>query len=170
VHAVRLKDGAAIATLAADSYVAASPAVRDGVVYVGHYQGEVLALDLATGRSRWRFAAEGSPAFFASVAVTSTRVLAASRAGVLHCLARDTGREIWRFQAGDEIDSSPVVARDRVLFGSRDGRLTMLRYDTGELLWSYLVGSSITAAVAVVDGWIVVGAADGVLYAFGDGK
>jgi outer membrane protein assembly factor BamB len=170
VHAVRLKDGVAVTNLASGSYVAASPAVRDGLAYVGHYQGEVLALDLAKGLIRWRFAADGAPAFFASVAVTSTRVLAASRAGVVYCLSRDTGREIWRFQAQDEIDSSPVVARDRVLFGSRDGRLTMLRYDTGELLWSYLVGSPITAAVAVVDGWIVVGAADGVLYAFGEEK
>ncbi len=168
VHSVRLADGGGANLIAAGSYVAASPAVRDGHAYVGHYNGEVLGIDLAAGEVRWRFVAEGNPAFFASLATTSTRVLAGGRHGILHCLARDTGKEIWQFQAQGDIDSSPVVARDRVLFGSRDGRITMLRFTDGERLWSYLVGSALTAGVAVVDGWLIAGATDGVIYAFGE--
>ncbi|MCF7837363.1 MAG: DUF1016 N-terminal domain-containing protein [Candidatus Marinimicrobia bacterium] len=168
VHVVRLTDGGLVSMIAAGSYVAASPALRDGQAYVGHYSGEVLGIDLAAGEVRWRFAAEGQPAFFASLAVTTTRVLAGGRHGILHCLARDTGQEIWQFQAQGDIDSSPVVARDRVLFGAGDGRLTMLRFTDGERLWSYLVGSPVTAGVAVVDGWLIAGATDGVIYAFGE--
>ncbi len=170
VHVVRLKDGTAVAKIAAGSYVAASPAVRGDQAYVGHYTGEVIALDLTAGTVRWRFAAAGAPAFFASVAATATRIVAASRSGVVHGISRNEGKEIWTFQAQGDIDSSPVITRDCVLFGSQDGRITMLRFTTGESLWSYLLGSPISATVAVVDGWIVAGAHDGVLYAFGEAK
>jgi outer membrane protein assembly factor BamB len=168
VHVVRLADGSGASLIPAGSYVAASPSMRDGHAYVGHFNGEVLGIDLSAGEVRWRFVAEGQPAFFASLATTSTRVLAGGRHGILHCLARETGKEIWQFQAQGDIDSSPVVARDRVLFGSQDGRVTMLQFTDGECLWSYLVGSPVTAGVAVVDGWILAGATDGVLYAFGE--
>lgn len=168
IHAVRLADGTRVARFEAGSYVAASPAIRQDNAYVGHYNGEVLGIDIPANEMRWRFTAEGQPAFFASVAVTSTRVLAGGRHGILHALSRDSGKEIWQFQAQGDIDSSPVVAHDRILFGSRDGRITMLRFSDGEQLWSYLVGSPVTASVAVVDGWIVAGANDGVIYAFGE--
>lgn len=35
------------------AYIANSSAARDGVVYVGHYGGEVLALDLDSGDRIW---------------------------------------------------------------------------------------------------------------------
>ena len=169
VHVVALSNGAARATIAAGSYVASSPAVRGRQAYVGHYQGEVLGLDIDRGAVDWRFRPEGEPAFYASVAATATRVVAASRQdGVVHCLSRDDGALIWTYPASGGVDSSPVIAGDRVLFGSQDGRITMLRFDTGEKIWSYLVGSPVRAAVAVVDGWIIAVAVDGGVYAFGE--
>jgi len=168
VHVVNVNDGTGVAMIEAGSYVAASPALRDGHAYVGHYNGDVLGIDLSTKQVRWRFEAEGEPAFFASPAVTATRVLIGGRHGVLHSLARDTGREIWQYRAQGNIDSAPVVTADRILFGSKDGRITMLRFADGERLWSFLVGSPVNAGVAVVDGWIVAGGTDGVLYAFGE--
>ena len=168
VHVVALSNGAARATIAAGSYVAASPAVRGRQAYVGHYQGEVLGLDLDRGAVDWRFRPDGAPAFYASVAATSTRVVAASRQeGVVYGLSRTDGKLIWTYPAQGGIDSSPVIAGDRVLFGSQDGRVTMLRFDNGEKVWSYLVGSPVRATVAVVDGWIIAVAVDGGVYAFG---
>jgi len=41
---------------ATGSYVDSSPAVVDGVVYAGGSDGNIYALDAATGTERWRFA------------------------------------------------------------------------------------------------------------------
>lgn len=174
VHGARIEDGRGVVKLSAGSHVAASPAIRDAYAYVGHYHGEVLAMNWKENKIRWRFAPSDHDrdraAFYASPAVTATRVLAGDRDGFLYALARDSGKEVWRFRARRDIDGSPVVARDRVLFGSRDGRLYMLSFSDGELLWSYHIGSPVNATLAVVDDWIVAGAHDGSLYAFGKGE
>lgn len=169
VHIVALSNGVGRAAVPAGSYVAASPAVRGNQAYVGHYQGEVLGLDIVRGSVLWRFRPESAPPFYASVAATATRVLAASRQeGVVYALSRADGRLVWSHRAGGGIDSAPVVADDRVVIGSQDGRVSMLRFDTGEQVWSYLVGSPVSAPTAVVDGWIVAVAEDGGVSAFGE--
>ena len=38
--------------------VDSSPAVADGVVYVGSYDGHLYAIDLLTGQGKWEFEAE----------------------------------------------------------------------------------------------------------------
>jgi len=38
-----------------DSYVSSSPAVSDGVVYFGSWDGYLYALDINTGQEQWKF-------------------------------------------------------------------------------------------------------------------
>ena len=43
--------------------------------------------------------------------------------GVLHALDAWTGALLWRFQAGDQITATPVIADGALYLGSWDGRL-----------------------------------------------
>jgi outer membrane protein assembly factor BamB len=137
--------------------------------YFGHYENEVLCVDLRAGEVAWRF--KDRPfAYFSSPAVVGERVLIGGRDKRLHCLNTQDGKETWAFSARGKIDSSPVVCGDKVVVGSDDGRLYLVGLADGKERWNYEIGKPITASPAVVDGQVIVGSEDGSVYAFGRKK
>jgi polyvinyl alcohol dehydrogenase (cytochrome) len=112
--------------------VTAQPAVVDGTVYVGAWDGTFYALDLATGATRWRTVlgnaapapwtdqhhdAYGQITSSAAVAtVQGRRTVFVGAAASLYALDAATGAYLWRFDVDPqqptgqgEIESSPVL-------------------------------------------------------------
>jgi outer membrane protein assembly factor BamB len=48
-----------------------------------------------------------------------------------------TGLQLWNFQTGAAVDSSPAVANGMVYVGSEEGNVYALNASTGAQLWSY---------------------------------
>ncbi len=108
------------------SWVNSSPAVADGIVYVGTSDAHfVNALDAATGAEKWRFATKGI--VWSSPAVAGDVIVIGEGGGLVHVLDRATGAERWQLQLGGGIFSSPVVADDVVYVGSHDGGVYAMR-------------------------------------------
>jgi len=108
------------------SWVNSSPAVADGVVYVGTSDAHfVNALDLATGTEKWRFTAQGI--VWSSPAIAGDVVVIGEGGGLLHVLDRATGAERWQLPLAGGIFSSPVVADDVIYVGSHDGGVYAIR-------------------------------------------
>ena len=108
------------------SWINASPAVSDGVVYVGTSDAHfVQALDLATGKERWRFDAMGI--VWSSAAVVGDAVVVGEGGGLLHVLDRATGKERWQLKLGAGVFSSPVVVDDMIYVGGFDGAVYAVR-------------------------------------------
>lgn len=166
VHVVNVKDGTKAREIEAGAYIAASGAILEGVLYVGHYENEFLAVDLQEGAVKWRYRDRAFP-FMSSPAVTDDRVFVGSRDKRLHAVNRADGRPVWTFPTRGKVEASPVVAGDRVLVGSDDGRLYIVAQSDGRELWSYEVGAPLQGSAAVVKDRFVVGADDGAVYAFG---
>src|SRR4029079_1634940 len=111
------------------SWVNASPALANGVVYVGSSDAHfVQAVDLATGAERWR-ATTGPAIVWSSAAITDRYVYYGDGVGRLHVADIATGKERATFRTGASILSSPVVDGDLVIFGSGDGGVYALRVD-----------------------------------------
>ncbi len=55
----------------------------------------------------------------------------------VYCLARSTGKTIWRYTAGGRVDSPPTYYRGLLVFGSRDGYVYCLDAAQGELAWRF---------------------------------
>jgi outer membrane protein assembly factor BamB len=102
--------------------VASSPAVANGVVYVGSEEPDshVYALNAATGAQLWAFSATID--FMPSPAVANGVVYVGADDGNLYALNAATGAQLWAFATGD-VDSSPAVANGVVYVGSDDGNL-----------------------------------------------
>ncbi|MFN0067278.1 MAG: PQQ-binding-like beta-propeller repeat protein [Limisphaerales bacterium] len=166
VHVVNVKDGTKAREIEAGAYIAASGALVDGILYVGHYENEFLAVDLRTGEVKWRYRDRAFP-FMSSPAVTADRIIVGSRDKRLHAISRADGRQAWVFPTRGKVEASPVVAGDRVVVGSDDGRLYVVSLADGRELWSYEVGAPLQGSAAVVKDRVVVGADDGTVYAFG---
>ncbi|MGE3666298.1 MAG: PQQ-binding-like beta-propeller repeat protein, partial [Steroidobacteraceae bacterium] len=79
------------------SWVNGTPAVRDGLVYVGTSDSSrFMALEAKTGRLRFNFDARGY--VFSSAALAGDRVYFGSHDGVLHALDAQSGRLAWEFR------------------------------------------------------------------------
>ncbi|HET8521912.1 MAG TPA: PQQ-binding-like beta-propeller repeat protein, partial [Thermomicrobiales bacterium] len=131
-----------------------SPAVVDGVVYVGSLNSEVYALDGYSGPPRWTFKTAGQ--IFSSPAVANGLVYIGSNDGVFYAINAETGKERWRFSAENAISSSPAVVNGAVYFGSDDGNLYALDAASGQLIWRARIGPAFSSP-AVVDGVVYIG-------------
>ncbi|MDP2689263.1 MAG: PQQ-binding-like beta-propeller repeat protein, partial [Deltaproteobacteria bacterium] len=111
-----------------------SAALSGGVLFVGSTDNRFYSMDMATGKTLWKFDA-GSP-LEAPPAVTEDRVCFGSSDGVLRCFDRN-GTFLWQFAARSEILSSPVIREGFVYFSSSDDRVYALNAATGEKAWNY---------------------------------
>ena len=102
-----------------------SPAIADGVVYIGSLDGRLYALDARTGEEKWSFKTDGR--VYSSPAIAGSMVYFGSGDGRLYALDARTGQEKWRFKTDGGVNSSPAVAGGVVYFGSTDGYLYAVR-------------------------------------------
>jgi outer membrane protein assembly factor BamB len=103
---------------------AATPIVRDGVVYAQDLRSNVYAIDLASGRLRWRHDYEAIDIGPNGVNVVGGRVYGATPTLAFALDAR-TGRELWSttiaYHPGDAIDMAPGVAGGTVYVSTAVG-------------------------------------------------
>ncbi len=141
-----------------------SPLVVHGVVYLGDWNGNVWALDAASGRTRWTARLHG--AIKGSVALSGRTLYIGTYAGDVAALDARTGRVLWTSGGHGRIYSSPAVAYGRVYIGSLDGGVYAFGAATGDLLWAHPTGGYVYASPAVWHGRILVGSYDHGFYAF----
>jgi len=75
-----------------------------------------------------------------------------------------TGQQLWRFQTGNVVSSSPAVANGLVYAASWDGTLYALDARTGALRWRH---ASIESTPTIADGVVYVSGDDHMFYALG---
>jgi outer membrane protein assembly factor BamB len=86
--------------------------------------------------------------------------------GVAETAPPDQPVRLWRYEAGDRIDSAPVSAAQRIFFTTAKGALVALDWN-GRRLWKVeIAGEFFSSPPMVADGRIVVGASDGSLHAY----
>jgi outer membrane protein assembly factor BamB len=160
--------------------IISSPAVSDGIVFVGSLDGSVYAVNAADGSERWHFAT-GFPVV-SSPAVVDGMVYIGNAAGFMYALAADNGSLIWEVSLVSPssfaplvtlgIVSSPVVVNGTVYVGANigsmyegnEGSLFALDAGTGAERWRMTPGDDILSSPAVVDDVVYVGSASGILY------
>src|SRR6185295_13226913 len=116
--------------------VTSSPAVVNGVVYVGGFDGVLYALDAETGTTQWTFLSEFERRF--------------------------EGKRLHGYPPGyqtipdswDLYTSSPAVFNGRVYFGSGDGNVYAVDAKTGLLQWKFATGDVVHTSPAVVGGTV----------------
>jgi outer membrane protein assembly factor BamB len=145
-----------------------SPAVADGVVYVGDQSGFVSAIDEATGTLRWQ--KDVGAAINSGVSVADGLLIVGDDNGVIHALDTTAqGLERWTYQAGGPVHSSAAIIDGVANLGSLDGHLYALDVATGHLRWPAPVATAgpVSRAIAVADGLIFAGSGGAVATAAG---
>ncbi len=142
--------------------IESSPAIVNGVVYVGSYSGFVYALNASSGAIIWSYAAnentESSPTVVDNVVYIGAGNYSATRDnGHVYALQATTGEKLWSYQTGGTVESSPAVAYGKVYVGCGDGNVYAFDAATGNVIWSYKTDATILkSSPAVVEGVVYI--------------
>jgi outer membrane protein assembly factor BamB len=140
--------------------VYSSPAIVDGVAYVGvvNSNGGVYALQANTGALLWTYPnAVGVPG---SPAVSGGVVYACSADGYVSALDARTGALKWKYGTIGFNDTGLTVANGVVYAGSDDSNVYALDAETGALRWKYNTGRAVVTSPAVANGVVYIGNAN----------
>ncbi len=156
--------------------ITASPAVVNGKVYIGSYDGNRYCLDANSGSLIWTFPTQWKAA--STVAVSGGRVFTGADDGYIYCINADTGAQTWRtnIYAGNvpavqfEVDtacvrSSPIIVGDRLYVGALDGKVYCLGTSDGAIKWTYTTNGQIGGSPTYSNGKIYIESSDRNLYA-----
>jgi outer membrane protein assembly factor BamB len=144
-----------------------SPAVANGKVFFGSGDGNIYAVDAATGLLQWKHATKD--VVHASPAVVGNTVYIGSWDSWLHALDTDTGQPRWSFKSGEDpalhnqvgFQSSAAVVDGTVYVGCRDAHVYAVDAATGRKLWDYPTSKSwVIGTPAVGNGMVYVGTSD----------
>ncbi len=140
-----------------------SPAVANGVVYVGSGDANVYALNASTGALIWKYTTgryiDSAPA------VANGVVYIASGDGYLYALNAGTGALIWKSNIGTYVGYPPAVANGMIYVGADDDTVHALDAATGVPRWSYSTHGSFDGSPVVVNGVVYAGCDDRSIYA-----
>lgn len=169
MHLIDLNTGKGTAQIELGGEVAGTPALSQDHAYIGHMQGEVLAVDLKEKKIAWRFRDRDFP-FIGSPALAGDTLLIGSRGRRFYAVDRKTGEKRWDIRTRGGVEGAPVIAKGRAIFGSAGGRLSIISLKDGKTVWQRDLGGAINTSPAVTRDLIVVGSEDASLYAFAPSK
>lgn len=124
--------------------IAGSPGVGDGLVVVGGLEGDVLALDAATGEMKWK--ARVGTEVLAAPAIGQGLVLVRSIDGRVTAFDSASGERRWFWEKETPSltvrgNGSPLLVPGGALVGNDDGTLTALSLASGGQLWEQRVSN-----------------------------
>lgn len=142
--------------------------VAEGSCFVGTFAGHMYALDVADGRTKWRFTAAGpigaSPCYEAGRLYFGADEGFAT--GHLYCVDCADGSLVWKYNAGAGIWVAPACDGENICFGDRAGVFHAVDAPTGKKKWTFSTGGMILkpASFPPEGGRIAFGSEDMHLY------
>jgi eukaryotic-like serine/threonine-protein kinase len=167
--------------------IVSSPAIADGVVYVGSTDHYFYAIDERTGAEIWKL--KTGSRISSSALVSGGLVYFESYDGQFYAVDKSNGAVKWKFAIPgerrfaaphihgalpaaeimpDPFDvflSSPAIWHDTVYFGSGDNNIYALDAGSGALKWKFRTGNVVHASPALADGMLYIGSWDHFFYA-----
>ena len=154
----------------------ASPVIAGGKLYVMDTDGQVHAMDAATGSTLWTaptVKADGNKTarFGGGVSVSGEHLYAANGLGDVVALKIADGSEVWRKRPGGPLRGAPTLANGNAYVVTQDNQLFVMSQETGEVSWTASAslesqGVFGVAAPASAQGTVIAGFSSGELNAY----
>ncbi len=108
-----------------------SPLIKDGIVYVGSFQGSLVSVDVITGEIIWR----RSMSVHSNSAIDDYIIYLPSNNGDIVALDRFSGEVIWSTVVDKDIlFSQPVLVNNYLLSFGTNGYVVVLNKDDGAII------------------------------------
>lgn len=142
---------------AGDSGAGLAPAIAGGRAFFASVDGDIVALDAASGKRLWGNTLES---FGGGPGASESLVVAGTLDGAVIAFDAETGAEVWRAKVSSEVISAPVVTAETVIVVANDGRTHALKASDGSQLWAVDRGVPMLSlrgnAAPIVSGDVVV--------------
>ncbi|MFB0525477.1 MAG: PQQ-binding-like beta-propeller repeat protein [Phycisphaerae bacterium] len=154
-----------------EDQIKSSPAIYDGLVFIGSSDANIYAIDLASppeAEQVWAY--QTGDAVEASPCVVEGSVFVGSSDHFLYALDAKTGKLRWKYETGGQIlgaanwTRSPDSEKIWILVGSYDNRLYCIDSANGKVVWTYETDSYINGSPAVGEGKAVFGGCDAMIH------
>ncbi|MCI0521285.1 MAG: PQQ-binding-like beta-propeller repeat protein [Chloroflexi bacterium] len=154
VHAVDAKSGKSkwVSEGLGGSMVG-TPAYQDGVLYVGTFGAEMLALDAQNGKVLWRVPTSGW--VWGAPAYREGRLYFGDLQGTFYALEAANGATAWTLKPDGQIAQSPLLTEDALYFATKEGSLYALNYDGGSV-WNFQIEGQLQASPLLAGDKILV--------------
>lgn len=152
-----------------DGFYRLVPVIQGERIYAASNEGEVVALQLNSGKRIWRQTLDQSVS--GGVGVSGDRLFVGTSEGQVLALDANNGALLWRQTLRGEVLSAPQSDGRVVVVQTYDGRAQGLDAATGDLLWTYDSNVPVltirgTSTPILRDGSAYVGFANGRVVAF----
>ena len=146
------------------SLITSAPTVAKNQVYVSTVGGELMSLNIKSGKMNWSWQAGG--AIHSTPAVKGARVVIGSVDSTISCISTKTGEVLWQTQSSAPVFSSALIDGRKVYMGNGDGDFQALSLRNGKQKWVFTGGSGYIETKPVLShGKIMYGAWDESIYA-----
>jgi outer membrane protein assembly factor BamB len=128
----------------------------------------VVALDAATGASRWRYASPDQAEVYTPAVVAGRAYIVGLDERVV-ALDATTGSQVWTVTTGAPNEALPAIVDGTVYVATNGGTLQALDAGTGSERWRASI-QGVPYAPIVTGGLVLVGTSVGLLYAIGGAR
>ncbi|MCI0701487.1 MAG: PQQ-binding-like beta-propeller repeat protein [Planctomycetia bacterium] len=140
--------------------IESAPAIVDAVVYVSSLDKHLYAIELATGKQKWKVKLG---LMKASPSVKGDRVYVGNLDGMFYCLKTADGSKVWEFETAGEITAGCNFHGNNILIGSHDSTLYCLD-EKGKKVWEVKTEGPVNGAPAVIGDVTFVAGCDSSLH------
>lgn len=146
-----------------------SPAISDGLVFVGDNNGYFHAFELENGKEVWKVNDRSN--YHSKPVVYKDQVIYGTQDGRVFSRATVTGELKYNVDLGASVEGSGVISNGKIFFHLRNHQVFALDIETGKILWAYkrsvpyLTTLQRAAKPVVLNNRLYVGFADGTLAA-----
>ncbi len=148
---------------ATSNSIEAPALILENTVYIGNLDGQLLALDLHSGKMKWEYLCEnqisGSPNYWTSHGKTS--IVVGSYDFYLHCVDAETGAVRWKYETDNFVNGAAACFDGKAIFGGCDGFLHIVRISDGTRISKIDVATYVASSVAVDGKNVYLGDYDG---------
>lgn len=146
-----------------EANIISTPVVANDLVVVGNQNGNIVALNINTGKKKWIYKTRGS--IFSSPAFAAKKIVLGSADGFVYAL--DTkGKTVWKLKTQGPVLGSALIDSGVVYIGGSDHCFQSIELSSGKPLWrSCILEGPVVSTPLLYDGKIIFGAWDKNLYA-----
>lgn len=137
------------------SPIMGSAGIVGDTVYVADVDGGLHAVELKTGKGRWKYETENgfetAPLVIRSAKLGGDVVLIGDMAGTFHAVDAAKGTKVWTIETVHAIHSSANAQGEHVVFGNDGAEIYCVNAADGSIVWKKSAGDRVNSAPAI--GW-----------------
>jgi eukaryotic-like serine/threonine-protein kinase len=154
-------------TFTCEDEIRSAPIQYDGKIFIGSYDHNIYALNLANGEFQWKYPTDAGVT--TRPAAYDGNIYFGSEDNRLHVVNARTGKLVWTYFTENRIRSSPRIAENHIFFGSDDHFIHAVNLLSGRPTWKFETAAPIRSTPFVTSDLVYVGCESGEFYCIGFG-